>query len=145
MEYNFRKLDYMDYYREYLNLLSELTVCNYENINFKDFCDRLDLIIRSNTHIYVLEHNNKIIATGTLLIENKFIHDLSCVGHIEDVVIKKEFRGFKIGKKIIEYLTGIAKENNCYKTILDCGNHNISFYEKCNFKVNGTQMSMYFE
>ena len=47
--------------------------------------------------IAVAELDGKIVGSTTLLIESKFIHDGGLVGHIEDVVVNKEYQGQKIG------------------------------------------------
>lgn len=52
------------------------------------------------------------------------------MGHIEDIVIRKEYRGRNLGKRLIDLLKQIANVNTCYKVILDCGEHNVGFYEK---------------
>lgn len=84
--------------------------------------------------IAVAEINGKIVGSTTLLIEQKFIHEGGLVGHIEDVVVDKNFQGQKIGEKIIKYLLEIAENQGCYKTILDCTDEVKPFYEKLGFK-----------
>lgn len=84
--------------------------------------------------IVVAELDGKIVGTTTLLIEQKFIHDGGVVGHIEDVVVNKDYHGQKIGEKIMKYLLKIAKNRGCYKTILDCTDDVKPFYEKLGFK-----------
>jgi len=92
--------------------------------------------INSNTdHIIVIaELDGKIVGTTTLLIEPKFIHGGGLVGHIEDVVVDKDFQGQKIGEKIMKYILEFAKNRGCYKTILDCTDDVKPFYEKLGFK-----------
>ena len=92
--------------------------------------------INSNPdHIVVIaEVDGKIVGTTTLLIEPKFIHKGGLVGHIEDVVVDKNFQGQKIGEKIMKYLLEFAKNRGCYKTILDCTDDVKPFYEKLGFK-----------
>ena len=87
--------------------------------------------IKSNPNyvIKVAEINGKIIATTTLFIELKFIHELGCVGHIEDVVTHKDFQGQGLSRKIIHSLLQEAKKRGCYKTILDCDDKLVQFYE----------------
>lgn len=84
--------------------------------------------------IMVAVKDGKIIGASTLLIETKFIHNGSLVGHIEDVVIDKQFQGRGIGQKMVKVLLNIAKKRGCYKTILDCTDEFKSFYEKIGFK-----------
>lgn len=45
--------------------------------------------------------------------------------------------------RIIEALTNIGRVEGCYKIILDCGEHNVQFYEKCGYKKKEVQMVQY--
>ena len=83
--------------------------------------------------IAVAELDGMIVGSTTLLIEQKFIHDGGSVGHIEDVVVSKDFQGQEIGKKIMKFLLEVAKSRGCYKTILDCTDDVKPFYEKLGF------------
>jgi len=94
-----------------------------------------DKINSNPDHIIVVaELDGKIVGATTLLIEQKFIHNGGIVGHIEDVAVDKKFQGQKIGEKIIKYLLEYAKNQGCYKTILDCSDDVKPFYEKIGFK-----------
>ena len=84
--------------------------------------------------VAIAELDGKIVGATTLLIEPKFIHKGGLVGHIEDVVVDKNFEGQKIGEKIMKYLLEFAKNRGCYKTILDCTDDVKPFYEKLGFK-----------
>ena len=57
------------------------------------------------------------------------------VGHIEDVVVSKEFEGRGIGMKLVRSLLEKAEIMNCYKTILDCKDELIPFYERIGFRT----------
>jgi|TARA_B100000959_G_scaffold259638_1_gene295403 glucosamine-phosphate N-acetyltransferase len=101
----------------------------------------LKKIFENENHIiHVAEFDGKIVGSATLLIEQKFIHEGGIVGHIEDVVVKKEFEGQGIGMKLVLSLLDVAKERKCYKTILNCENALISFYEKIGFKQKSNEM-----
>ena len=90
--------------------------------------------------IAVAEKDQKVVGSATLLLETKFIHNGGVVGHIEDVVVDKNFQGQKIGEKIIKYLLDVAKNQGCYKTILDCTDEVKPFYEKLGFKHNANAL-----
>ncbi len=90
--------------------------------------------------IHVAEVDGRVVGSTTLLIEQKFIHKGGKVGHIEDVVVSKEFEGRGIGIKLVTSLLEVAKAKNCYKTILDCKNELIPFYERIGFKQESNQM-----
>ncbi|ARF10577.1 acetyltransferase GNAT family protein [Hokovirus HKV1] len=136
-----RKLEKNDYHNNFLQLLSQLTIIDFNNITFEQFSKHFDKI---NSDIYVIILDNKVIGCGTLLIEQKFIHNLSSVGHIEDIVIDNNYRNKGYGKIIIEYLVLKAKNEGCYKVILDCDEKNVEFYKKCNFIEKGKEMALYF-
>lgn len=63
---------------------------------------------------------DRIVATGTVFVEHKFIRGLGCVGHIEDIAVDASMQGRSLGKKIIHALTHLSKQAGAYKVILDC-------------------------
>ena len=93
-----------------------------------------------NHIIHVAEMDGMVVGSTTLLIEQKFIHKGGLVGHIEDVVVKKEFEGQGIGMKLVKSLLDVAKQKNCYKTILNCTNNLRPFYKKMGFKQTTNEM-----
>ena len=93
-----------------------------------------------NYTIYVAVLDSKVIGATTLLIEQKFIHKGGRVGHIEDVVVRKEYQGKGIGQKLVKALSEYAEKKGCYKTILDCTDDLVPFYEKIGFKRNSNSM-----
>jgi len=93
-----------------------------------------------NYIIHVAIDDNKIVGSTTLLVEQKFIHDGGLVGHIEDVVVRKDYEGKGIGIKLVMSMLERAKEKNCYKTILDCKDDVKQFYERIGFKHESNGM-----
>jgi glucosamine-phosphate N-acetyltransferase len=133
---------------KYLELLSELTVTHVISTehfikNIKNI-SKMGLIYIGYTGLPSYDDNSfKIVASGTIIIEPKIIrHGLSC-GHIEDIVVKNEFRGQGISYKILEYLKNYAFSNHCYKVILDCDDSVVKVYEKNGFVIKGHQMALY--
>ena len=101
----------------------------------------LNKILNDENHIiHVAEYDGKIVGSTTLLIEQKFIHQGGFVGHIEDVVVKKEFEKLGIGMKLVNSLLQVAEERECYKTILNCEDSLKSFYERIGFKHKSNEM-----
>ena len=97
-----------------------------------------------NYRIVIAEdnQNHQIIGSATLLIEQKFIHNGGKAGHIEDVVTRKGYEGKGIGREILKELIKIAKDNECYKIILDCDEKLVKFYEKLGFKKHSIMMRL---
>jgi ribosomal protein S18 acetylase RimI-like enzyme len=60
-------------------------------------------------------------------VERKFVHENGLVGHIEDIVVHKDYRKLQFGRFIIDQLTTIGKVTGCYKIILDCSDKNVPF------------------
>jgi len=140
--------------------MSEITIREIEEDDLeKGFLETLDFLrnasdldknkakeilkkIKQNTNhiIYVAIDNKKIVGSTTLLIEQKFIHDGGLVGHIEDVVVRKDYEGKGIGIKLVTSMLERAKEKNCYKTILDCKDDVKQFYERIGFKRESNGM-----
>ena len=140
--------------------MSEITIREIEEDDLeKGFLETLDFLrnasdldknkakeilkkIKQNTNhiIYVAIDNKKIVGSTTLLIEQKFIHDGGLVGHIEDVVVRKDYEGKGIGIKLVTSMLERAKEKNCYKTILDCKDDVKQFYERIGFKHESSGM-----
>lgn len=116
-----------------------------DSITFSEFEEWFDTL-PSNHHIYLLENDKReIMGMGTLLIESKIIHRFGKVGHIEDIIISKEYRGQGLGKFLVERLMEIAeKDCKVYKVILNCSDSNIPFYENCGLKKKENQMVKYF-
>ena len=140
-----RKLDYNDINKGFFELLSQLT--SAEKPTEEEFKERVNLLKRRNVEqIFVIESkaDGKIIGTITVFVEVKFIHGISQVGHIEDFVVDKNFRGLKLGKKLMNVAKNYCLENNCYKIILDCEDSLIPLYERFGFKKKANSMQIYY-
>lgn len=144
--YRVRKLEMSDKGKGFIQLLQQLTTC--DSVSDEKFQKRFqELALYGDDHVIcVIEdnHSGKIVATGSVFIEKKFIRNCGKVGHIEDVVVDSGARGMQLGKKIIGFLTDHARSTGCYKVILDCNVDNKTFYEKCGFKQKEVQMVKYF-
>lgn len=137
-----RQLSNNDYYKDYFQLLSQLS--NSPIPDYNDFKLQLSIINNNPNHfIYVIEKNNKMIGSITLLIEPKFIHGIKNVGHIEDVIIDNNYRNLKLGKLLIDYCIHQCKKLDCYKIILNCKKELITYYKKYNFDNKNIEMSLY--
>ena len=136
----FKKISEKDYDSVY-NLLQELTeVGEYNKERFIAYLDQLP----SNIHTYCICEDYNVVGVGTIMIEQKIIHNFSKVGHIEDVVIDSNYNGKGYGKHLIYFLTNFAKQEGCYKVILDCSHKVKGFYEKCGYTEKNSSMGIYF-
>ena len=130
-----------DYDENFNKLLKQLTESNFNKTKFLNVYKNLSpqkkiLIVKNN--------DNDTIATGSILLEQKFTHNFSKIAHIEDIVVLESYRGRGIGKLLINFLVKFAEKNNCYKVILNCDEKNINFYKKLGFSKKNVEMSYYF-
>jgi len=132
-----RELKRGDITAEYFKLLCQLSGEERTKVNFWEQSVIFWAGYKNNTdhQIFVYEHEYNVVGTATVLVENKLLHYGSSVGHIEDVVVDKDTRLSGVGKQLIERCVEFSKDKGCYKVILDCGDHNIPFYEACGFRV----------
>jgi len=134
-----RKLQKDDLWNGFLQTLDSLRQAS--NIDKKTAEKIFDKINSNPDYIVaVAVIEGKIVGSATFLIETKFIHNGGKVGHIEDVVVDKKYQRKGIGEKIIIYLLRYAKDQGCYKTILDCTDEVKPFYEKLGFKHNANAL-----
>lgn len=92
--------------------------------------------------VAVAEAGGRIVGAATLLVEHKFINQAGRAGHIEDVAVATGQQGRGIGSALIRYLLGRAAEAGCYKTILDCADGVIPFYERLGFRRRNVGMEV---
>lgn len=123
----FRQLCINDYesYTTHIN-------SNIDKEYFINFCKN---ILGKNQYIIVIEKDNNIIGSGTLLIEEKMTYGGSKLGHIENILINESERGNHLGKQLIDTLIELADINKCYRIDLICSDQVVIFYEKINFNT----------
>lgn len=129
------------HYAVFIALLNEF---RSTHLSFSQFQDLLSAISTSQIILLFDKQTNQLIGTGTLLIEQKFIHDGGKVAHIEDIVIAKKYRGQHFGMILVEELIARSKNEGCYKAILNCHPEFTNFYEKCGFSKNNLEMQIRF-
>ncbi|KAG7095231.1 hypothetical protein E1B28_006006 [Marasmius oreades] len=140
-----RPLASSDYHRGHLAVLSVLTVVTDPG---EDAWVEQFRTMRATSGTYypiviVDKASDKVVGVGCVFMERKFLRGLGIVGHIEDIAVDKGQQGKKLGLRIIQVLTHISEQAGCYKTILNCSDANIPFYEKCGFIKKENEMAKY--
>ncbi|KAK1758334.1 glucosamine 6-phosphate N-acetyltransferase [Echria macrotheca] len=147
--YRLRALRLSDYDTGFLDCLRVLT--SVGDVTKEQFEAQYQWMAKQDGGYFILvvEDTNttphRVVGTGALIVERKFIHNLGSVGHIEDIAVAKDQQGKKLGLRIIQALDFIAANTGCYKTILDCSEANEGFYVKCGFRRVGLEMAHYHE
>ncbi|KAM0755965.1 acyl-CoA N-acyltransferase [Meredithblackwellia eburnea MCA 4105] len=141
-----RPLSLDDYSRKHLLVLADLTSC--PDTGEERWKERFtEMVSIKDTYFPVVfvqsEGEGDVVATGTLVLERKFLRNLGIVGHIEDIAVGSKAQGKGLGKLMIEVLTMISEAKGAYKTILDCDVKNEGFYVKCGYENKGVEMAKY--
>ena len=120
-------------------LLNQLKKIDLEKIDRKKAWDDFNSNTSSNSIVGI--YNNKIVAYGSVVIENKIRGEVA--GHIEDIVVDTEVRGKMVGVSLIRELIEISRRKGCYRITLFCDKKLINFYSRNGFKVNNVVMKKY--
>ena len=120
-------------------LLNQLKQIDIDNIDkdkaWSDFTNN------TGSNSVVGLYNDKIVAYGSVVVENKVRGEVA--GHIEDIVVDSEVRGKMIGVSLIKELIKVAKNKGCYRITLFCKENLVSFYVRNGFEVNDVLMKKY--
>ncbi|EMT67061.1 Glucosamine-phosphate N-acetyltransferase-like protein [Fusarium odoratissimum] len=144
--YTIRPLERGDYAKGFLDCLGVLS--DVGDVSQGRFEERFDWMKTQGQGVHyhvVIEHENRVVGTGAIIVERKFIHNLGLIGHIEEIAIRKDFQGKGLGLKLLASLSSIAKNVGCYKTTLGTSPENEPFYVKCGYNKSGNIMNQYFE
>ena len=120
-------------------LLNQLKQIDIDNID-KDKAWS-DFINNTGSNSVVGLYNDKIVAYGSVVVENKVRGEVA--GHIEDIVVDSEVRGKMIGISLIKELIKVAKNKGCYRITLFCKETLVNFYGRNGFEVNNVVMKKY--
>ena len=80
-----------------------------------------DIIEKNNIRYFLAKENEKIIGSLYICIIPNLTFNGKSIGFIENVIIDHNYRQKGIGKKLMEMAAEYAKENNCYKVVLQSG------------------------
>ena len=119
-----------------LNQLKEMDVSKIDNEKAWN-----DFITNSSSNSIVGIYDDKVVAYGSVVVENKVRGEVA--GHIEDIVVDTEVRGKMIGVSLIKELVKVAKNKGCYRITLFCKESLINFYSRTGFEVNNVVMKKY--
>jgi len=134
-----REMYGFDLSQDFLDTLSSLAEVNLTLERAKEvFRERL----RNGIRTYVARIDDRIVGTASLYIEEKFIHEGGCSGHIEDVAVHRDFQGQGVGAALVRNLVEVARAAGCYKLILNCRERTTTFYERLGFRQHDTGMRM---
>ena len=137
-EISFRNVEETDMV-EVSSLLNQLKKIDLNKIDYKEAWSNFISNTGSNSIVGI--YNKKIVAYGSIVVENKIRGEVA--GHIEDIVVDTSVRGKMLGVKLVKELVEIGKNFGCYRITLFCDKKLIKFYERNGFKVNNVIMKKF--
>jgi ribosomal protein S18 acetylase RimI-like enzyme len=126
-----RKIKPSDNMQEYLQCVEDLMQKETDTVaNMKQ---KIIFAKESVYDVYVYELEGKIVGTISIIFEQKLRYKHPKV-YIEDVGVKKSYRGRGIAKEMINFCLGVAKKKQAYKIVLSCRDDLVGFCEKIGFE-----------
>jgi len=90
--------------------------------------------------VVAVHTDGRVMGTGSLILEHKFIHRGGTIGHIEDVAVHPSHEGKGVGSAVVKAIVELARQSGCYKVILSCNDQNLAFYSKLGFHKHDNGM-----
>ena len=122
-------------------LLNQLKELDQDSIDKERAWKNFSKNTSANSIVGILD--GKIVAYGSVVIENKIRCEVAC--HIEDIVVDKNVRKKMIGIYLVKELIEICKKENCYRITLFCNEKLVNFYSRNGFKVNNVMMKKFLD
>ena len=133
MEYSIGTID--DVYN-IIGLYAQLNASNYSDRFLMESGRIWKEIERCNIKYFLAKDNGTVIGSCYLCIIPNLTHNGKSIGYIENLIVDENYRRKRIGQKIMEMAIDYAKNNNCYKIVLQSGIERTiahKFYEKMGF------------
>ncbi|TWU72640.1 hypothetical protein ED733_000909 [Metarhizium rileyi] len=144
--FTIRPLERQDYAKGFLTCLHDLTWTGDQTEDeFNERYDEMDTQGKGPYYYVVIEHAGRIVGTGVVVVEKKFIWNRASVGHVEEICISKAHQSKGLGLKLINALDSVAKNVGCTKSLLNCDPAKNGFYVKCGYTASGMEMQHQFK
>lgn len=142
---NVRRLCLGDYHKGFLDVVGVFCANNdlqkITSMSFENFADMYERIESQSGVTFVIELDDKIVATAKALYEYKFHHPL--MGHIEDVAVHPQYRKLGLGQRVVEHAIQSCWDRGCYKVTLACREDLEAFYSRTSLTKRGITMNAY--
>ena len=128
-----RELQESDFEKGFIDTLDEFRPV--KGLEYNKLKNILNEIEKNKHHkILVAVKDDLVVASFTIIIEKKFIHNGGAVAHLEDLVVREKYRGQHISEKLFEKSMEFANQFQCYKVITNCNDNIKPLWEKYGFR-----------
>ena len=111
----------------FLELYNVFGSMNIDNEQFKKIIvEREKIGIKTFVGVAI----DEIIATHSIMIEPKFIHNGGYVAHFEDLIVHPDYRNHGVGEQMLKNSIEFCKDKGCYKAIYKCSEKMVKYYER---------------
>jgi glucosamine-phosphate N-acetyltransferase len=83
-----------------------------------------------NQYTFVGIMDKQIVASYTITIEHKLIHNYGKVAHGEDLAVRKDYQGKGLAKRMMEYGIEFAKTQGVYKFLTESKEEMVEPYNR---------------
>lgn len=125
-------------YAAYYPLIRQFRDTEFSEAEFQQYMDALP----SSITIWVLEEDNELIATATMILEPKLIFNRCTFAHIEDVCVASNQRSKGVGSRLLQEILEHCRVRDCRKVTLCCSESVLPFYLRNGFERRGVQCSI---
>ncbi len=127
----------MDTYSSIMGLLAQL----YDNVLKLTYDDFGDILKSTCLKIFIVQRNNSVIATGTLVSYRKLVGN---VGIIEDFVVDAKYRGTGVGSNLLNHIVNYGFNSGMSFIDVSTRREEASlFYKKNGFLAKGSNRKLY--
>lgn len=123
-------------------------ICSLEEeiLNFEDFCSCYEINIKNDRIIYLVAVVNGVIEGFISVHINLLLHHAGMIAEIQELIVKSEYRGQKIGKELVKRAGEIASKKGCKQLEVCCNQRRertYRFYEACGMKNSHYKFCMH--
>ena len=121
--------------------------------NYKDLEQIVKIEKDTNEHPWSLNNFKSSLDAGNssivlkkenIILGYAFFSIVATDSHLLNIAVSRNYQGKGYGKILVQHLVQLAKQEKCYKCILNCDKENVAFYTKCGFHSKSEQMAIYF-
>jgi glucosamine-phosphate N-acetyltransferase len=94
------------------------------------------------TFVAIDPTSEEVVGTASLIVERKFIHRGGRSGRIEDVSVRRGYRGQGLGAALVQHAIQEARRLGCYKVILNCFDQLVPLYASMGFRKHDLGMRL---
>ncbi|KAM4055821.1 acetyltransferase (GNAT) family protein [Hirsutella rhossiliensis] len=139
--FSIRPLEKSDFGKGFVQCLGGLTWMGDVTVEqLEARYDDMDTQGKGPYYYAVIEHQGRIVGTGAVIVEKKFIQNCALVGHVEEICVSEQHRGKGLGLAMLRALDSVAAKVGCSKSILNCSPNKEAFYVKCGYGSSGMEM-----